>query len=70
MSNEELFDVVAVNLKTSKVRMFGESVSERRAEGIINLAVMRRGCDEEFYTETPAGKYKEGDTFDRNSATA
>lgn len=70
MSDEQLFDVVAVNLKTSKVRMFGENQTARNAEAIVKMAVMRRGCDEEFYTEAPAGKYKDGDTFDRNSATA
>jgi hypothetical protein len=67
---EELFDVIAVSLTTSKIRIFGQNKTARNAEAIINMAVMRRGCDEEFYTEAPAGKYKEGDTFNRSSPNA
>lgn len=70
MATEELFDVIAVNLKTSKIQMFDENKSEANAEAVVNMAVMRRGCDKEFYTLTPAGKYKEGDTFDRSSSNA
>lgn len=70
MPTEQLVDVIAVNLETSKIRMFGENKTMRNADAIIKMAVARRGCDEEFYTEAPAGKYKEGDTFDRSSSNA
>ena len=58
-----LYDVVAVNLKTNKVRIFGQNKSERNADAIINMAIMRRGVDEEFYTTAKPGQYKEGDCY-------
>lgn len=59
----KLYDVIAVNLTTHKIRMFGENKTLDNAEAIVAMAVMRRGVDEEFYKEVPAGKYKEGDTY-------
>ena len=61
--SEHLWDAIAVNIETSKVRIFGAGESKTNAEAISEMAVMRRGCDEEFYTEVPAGTYKEGDTY-------
>lgn len=60
---DALFDVVAVGLKTNKVRMMAEGKTARNAEAIVNMAVMRRGVDEEFFSEVPAGRYKEGDEW-------
>lgn len=57
------YDVLAVNIATSKVRFLAQGKDERNAEAIINMAIMRRGVDEEFYTEVPAGSYKEGDAY-------
>lgn len=59
----ELFDVIAVNIETKIVRLMAESKSERNAEAIIDMAVMRRGVETEFYTFSPAGKYHDGDTL-------
>lgn len=58
-----MFDVVAVTIETGKVRLLAENKSERNAEAIVMMAVARRGVDKEFYTEVPAGKYKDGDTY-------
>jgi len=57
------YDVVAVNISTQKVRILAAQKSEENAEAIISMAVMRRGVGEEFYTEVPAGMYKEGDQW-------
>lgn len=59
----KMYDVVAVNMKTHKVRLLGENKTERNAEAIEMLAVARLGCDEEFFTRAPAGKYREGDEW-------
>jgi trimethylamine:corrinoid methyltransferase-like protein len=45
-----LYDVVAVNIKTGAERVLVTDTTERNAEAIIKMAVMRRGVDEEFYT--------------------
>lgn len=60
---EQLWDAIAVNIQTSKVRLFGERKTKDNAEAISMMAVMRQGCDTEFYTEVPTGTYKEGDTY-------
>ncbi len=64
---DEMYDVIAVNMTTHKVRMLGENKTERNADAIEMMAVARLGCDEEFFTKTPAGKYKEGDEWDESS---
>lgn len=61
--NTELFDTVAVNIKTKKVRIFGRNNDQRNADAIIRMAVMRRGVDEEFYVNTKTGKYNVGDDY-------
>lgn len=61
--SDKLFDVLAVNMETNKVRLLAQGKTFRNAEAIVNMAVGRRGVEEEFYTETPAGKYKEGDEY-------
>ena len=56
--DEPLFDTVAVNIEANTVRFFGRDKTYANAEAIVNMAVMRRGVDEEFYSVTPAGFYK------------
>lgn len=63
IEEEQLFDAIAVNHETRKVRLFGERKTKDNAGAISSMAVMRRGLDEEFYTEVPTGKYKEGDEY-------
>jgi len=53
MNKERLFNVVAVNIKTGKERILAEGKTERNAEAIVAMAVMRRGVDEEFYKSIP-----------------
>lgn len=48
-----LFDVIAVNIETGAERLIAEGKSERTAEAIVNLAVMRRGVEEEFFDTRP-----------------
>lgn len=63
MKTEPLYDALAVNIETSKVRIFGQNKTLKNAEAISMMAIMRRGLDEEFYVEAPAGKFKEGDIY-------
>lgn len=58
-----VFDVLAVNITTGIARLMAEGKTERNAEAIVKMAVMRRGVTVEFYVEAPAGKYKEGDIY-------
>lgn len=51
--SDPLFDVVAVNIKTRAERFIAEAKSERTAEAIVNMAVMRRGVEEEFFDTRP-----------------
>jgi len=60
-----MFDVVAVNIDSSRVRIIAEGKTEKNAESIVNMAVIRRGCDEEFFVTVPSGRYKEGDIWSR-----
>jgi hypothetical protein len=57
------FDVIAVSISSGKVRMIATGKSERNADAIVSMACMRRGVAEEFFTEAPSGKYKDGDTY-------
>lgn len=60
---EQLFDVVAVDNSTNKVRFMAQGKTLANAEAIVSMAVMRRGLNEEFFTEVSTGKFKEGDEF-------
>lgn len=62
-TKEAFFDVLAVNIETGKVRFMDQGKTLRNAEAIVEMAVARRGVDEEFYVEVPTGKYKEGDEY-------
>jgi hypothetical protein len=56
-------DVVAVNLTTHKVRLMAKRLGAADAEAVIKMAVMRRGMEEEFFVDAPAGQYADGDMF-------
>lgn len=49
-----LFDVIAVNIRTKEERVLETGKTEKNADAIIKMAVMRRGVDVEFYTKRPA----------------
>lgn len=57
------FDVVQVNFATKAVTLMATNKSERNAEAIIDMAVMRRGIEEGYFTLAPAGRFKDGDTY-------
>ena len=49
----DLYNVVAVNIETGEERTLAENRTERSAEAIVAMAIMRRGLDEEFYKAVP-----------------
>lgn len=57
------FDVVAVNLHTRIVRLIATDKTERNADAIVMMAVGRHGVDNEFFSECPHGKYRDGDKW-------
>lgn len=59
----ELRDVIAVDESTNKILWVERNKSERNAEAIITMAVMRQGCDDRFFTDAPCGKYNDGDEY-------
>ncbi len=59
----KLYDVIAVSLRTNKVRFMADRKTLNNAEAIEKMAVMRRGVDEEFFTTVPAGSFNEGDDY-------
>jgi hypothetical protein len=61
--NEKLYDVVAVNMKTSEVRLIATGKDHGNADAIVKMAIARRGLDEEFYSEVIHGHYEEGDKW-------
>ncbi len=69
MTNQK-YDVVAVSLKTNQVRLMAQNKTIENAEAIVIMAVCRRGVDEEFFTECPAGLHKDGDEWYGNREAA
>ena len=56
-------DVLAVSLTTKKVRFMAQGLDEESAEAVVEMAVYRRGVDEEFFTVVKADSYADGDTW-------
>jgi hypothetical protein len=48
-----LFDVIAVNLKDRSERFLAERKSKPDAEAIVEMAVIRRGVDDEYFKLVP-----------------
>lgn len=66
-----LYDVVAVSLADHTVRLMDAKMTKPNAEAYVAMAVMRRGCDEEFFAEVPTGAYANGDKWEgRNKAAS
>jgi len=59
----KLYDVVAVNMATQKVRVIHKNDSIENAQAVVEMAVMRRGVETEFFAEAEAGLYQDGDTW-------
>ena len=64
MKSTKLFDVVAVDLVTRRVRLMGEGKTLDNAEAVVKLAVMRRGVEDAFFVAVATQTYKEGDTWE------
>lgn len=60
----QLHDVVAVNLVTNTVRVIASGKTQENAEAIVNIAVTRRGVEEEFFTAVRTESYKDGDKWE------
>ena len=60
-TDQPLFDVLAVDIKTSVVRIIAADKTEENAEAIVNMAAMRRGVEKEFFCTCLHGTYKDGD---------
>lgn len=63
MSQQALFDVLGVNLETKLVRVMARDKTEENASAFIDMAVMRRGVDDEFFASAPSGMYSDGDKW-------
>lgn len=57
----ELFDVVAITIKTGERRLLAESKDAPNADAIMMMAIARRGIDTEFYKVVPHGSEDERD---------
>jgi len=62
MSTPELYDVIGVNIETGAERFIAHRKTLPNAQAIVNLAVMRRGVDEEFFKEVPCPYQIKGTT--------
>lgn len=54
-----LYDVFAVNIKSKAERKIAENQSERDAEAIVSIAVLRLGVDDEYFIARKQGEDKE-----------
>lgn len=62
-----MFDVIEVRIaEPHTVRLMERDKSQRNAEAIVDMAAIRRGVTDCFFTTAPAGKYKDGDTYKPN----
>lgn len=59
----KMYDVIAVDMTTHIVRLVAENKTEKNADAIENMALLRNGCDDEFFETVPAGKYKDGEEW-------
>lgn len=49
----KLYNVIAVDIKTGEERIIAENKSEKNADAIIKMAVVRRGVGKEFFKAVP-----------------
>lgn len=50
---DKLYDVIAVRLDDKSERIIAERKTEANAEAIVEMAVIRRGCEVEYFTTRP-----------------
>jgi hypothetical protein len=58
-----LRDAIAINLKTQKVRILDSGKTIQDAQAIVNMAVLRRGVQNEFFAVVATGSYVEGEDW-------
>jgi hypothetical protein len=59
-----MFDVIEVSIESRRIITFtANNKTKRNAEAILEMAVCRRGVEENFYVVVETGKYKIGDTY-------
>lgn len=63
----QLFDVVEVDLITRKVDIVASNKTFENAEAVSDMAVMRRGIENNFFAVVPAGSHAGGDMYKDNS---
>jgi len=61
--SETLFDVLEIDMKTNLVEIMAENKTERNAEAIEKMAVMRRGCEKAYFASVAHGLYKNGEKW-------
>lgn len=62
-----LCDVIEVQFaKPHAVRVIATGKTTKNAEAIVDMAVMRRGCAESYFTTCKAALYKDGDWLKEN----
>ena len=57
------YDVVGVTIETGHVRIISGNLDKRNAEAVMEMAVMRRGVEREFFSLTEADTYLEGEKW-------
>ena len=60
----ELFDVVAVDLKSNQILWVERKKTLPNAEAIVSMAVMRQGVEDRFFAPVAHGTYNEGDRWE------
>lgn len=62
--NGHLYDVIAVEIDTSRIIWVDRKKTLPNAEAVIAMAVMRQGVEDRFFCEVPHGRYEEGDKYE------
>lgn len=65
MTDEQLFDVVAVKIRPPNTeRVIATSLTRDNAEATVKIAVARRGVDDEFFTTRKAMTNARNEAYD------
>lgn len=65
---DDLFDVIEVEISSPhRVRIIATSKTEKNAEAIVEMAAIRRGVENHFFTTAPARHYRDGDLLETTS---
>ena len=60
---EQLFDVFAVEIPGNKVLWVERDRTERNADAIVRMAIMRQGVEDRFFAVVQAGRLRVDDVF-------